>query len=128
MIKSKPLIYKNHLVYWWHTCMHLSRRLWGFIRIINRSNSVNYMRCRQFKTSAKHVNMLIYWICVYIKLERRITYEVILASPVGQRASGSTSGISKHASTSSGPAALCIAGIIVWKFSREKAKCNLCWS
>lgn len=43
------------------------------------------------------------------------TYGVILASPVGQRTPGWTSGISKHAAWSPGPAALCIAETWIWR-------------
>lgn len=55
-----------------------------------------------------------------IAFNRNKTYGVILASPVGQRTPLRTSGILRHASRSSGPAALCIADRKSSSFPKRK--------
>lgn len=52
------------------------------------------------------------------------TYGVILASPVGQRTPGWTSGTFRHASKSSGPAALCMADTIIELSEKKRKKTN----
>lgn len=68
-------------------------------------------------THANHINKIL-----NAKIQIKKSYGVILASPVGQRTPGLTSGTFRHASRRSGPAALCMAVRI-----NEKQNQKLYW-
>lgn len=91
----------------WSSVWYMGPTVWITLETGSLKPLSNISEHKMLSTNGSLTGFGKYW-QHHIKRTQK-TYGVILASPVGQRTLGRTSGTSQHAARSSGPAALCIA-------------------